>query len=88
MRSVKWGDLTSSEIAAAAGEGVLAIIPLGCTEQHGHHLPVDTDTYQVEKLAVGAAHDVQSDGVDVLVLPPLPLWAGDRTPRLSGKHQR
>jgi creatinine amidohydrolase/Fe(II)-dependent formamide hydrolase-like protein len=73
MLSVKWGDLTSPEIRATAEAGGLAIIPLGCTEQHGHHLPVDTDTYQVEKLAVGAAQMVQSDGVAVLVLPPLPF---------------
>ena len=22
-----------------------AVVPLGCTEQHAAHLPVDTDTY-------------------------------------------
>ena len=34
---------STSEEAAAAG-GQLAVVPLGATEQHGPHLPLETDT--------------------------------------------
>lgn len=56
-----------------------AILPLGATEQHGPHLPQNTDTVIAEALALGVAR--QSVG---LVLPPVPIgyswvwrdWAG------------
>ena len=45
-----------------------AILPLGATEQHGPHLPQNTDTILAEALAFRVAE--QSTG---LVLPPLPI---------------
>lgn len=45
-----------------------AILPLGATEQHGPHLPQNTDTILAEALAAHVAE--QSVG---LVLPPLPV---------------
>lgn len=45
-----------------------AILPLGATEQHGPHLPQNTDTVLAEALAFGVAK--ASAG---LVLPPLPV---------------
>ena len=32
MPSVLWGDLTAGEIAQAARENALVLVPLGCTE--------------------------------------------------------
>lgn len=72
--SVKWGELTSAEIAAKAEANALVVLPLGCTEQHAGHLPVDTDTYQVERVASEAARRARDEhGVRVLVLPALPF---------------
>src|SRR5438067_11160132 len=74
MPSVLWGEQTTVDIAEAALENALVLIPCGCTEQHAWHLPVDTDTYQVERLArEGAALAAERHGVGVLVLPPLPF---------------
>jgi len=71
--SVKWGELTAGELEAAAKENAQVILPLGCTEQHAFHLPVDTDTYQVDRLAVeGARKAAERHGVDVVVLPTMP----------------
>lgn len=70
---MRWGEMTRDEIEAAAGRNALAVVPLGCTEQHAFHLPVDTDTYQVEHATVDAAHLAGEQGVDVVVLPPLPF---------------
>lgn len=74
MQSVLWGELTANEIADAARENALVILPLGCTEQHAFHLPVDTDTYQVERLTQeGSRKALTSHGVRALVLPALPF---------------
>ncbi len=73
MLSVKWGERTGEQLAAAAKENALVILPLGCTEQHALHLPVDTDTYQVERVSVeGAARAAEKFGVQVVVLPAIP----------------
>ena len=55
MTSIKWAEHTAPEIALAAQQNALVILPLGCTEQHAAHLPVDTDTYQVERLTLEGA---------------------------------
>lgn len=71
--SVKWGDLTAEDLDAAAKANALVILPLGCTEQHAAHLPVDTDTYQVDYLALeGGRKAAERYGVDVVVLPAIP----------------
>ncbi|HET9017354.1 MAG TPA: creatininase family protein [Thermomicrobiaceae bacterium] len=72
MASVRWGEHTAPELARAAKENTLVLLPLGCTEQHAAHLPVDTDTYQVDRLCVDGAERARERGVEALVLPPLP----------------
>ncbi|HEY8584876.1 MAG TPA: creatininase family protein [Capillimicrobium sp.] len=47
------GDRTSPEIAAA--DRPLVIVPVGAVEQHGPHLPLDTDTILASAVAEGAA---------------------------------
>lgn len=70
---VRWGAHTAPELAEASRQNALVILPLGCTEQHAGHLPVDTDTYQVERLTVeGATKAGVRFGVSALVLPALP----------------
>lgn len=84
-KTVLWGELTSEEIAAAAVAGGLAILPCGCTEQHAFHLPVDTDTWQVEYLArQGAALAIERDAVRALVLPALPYGPASEHHGMAG----
>jgi len=47
---MKYGDLTSPDIGRLA-PGLVALLPIGATEQHGSHLPVITDTAVVTELA-------------------------------------
>jgi creatinine amidohydrolase len=61
-------------VEATARKALLAV-PLGSTEQHGPHLPFDTDTRIAEALAHGLA-DVRRD---VVVAPALSFGA-------SGEH--
>lgn len=66
-RRVLWAELRRSEIEQASAAGFVVIVPLGATEQHGEHLPVDTDTNQALEVALRVAQTV--DGV--LVAPPV-----------------
>ncbi len=71
---MKFGDLTYEEILTRVRRGCLAIIPTGCTEQQGLHLPVDTDTWFVEQLCNAASEKADADhGVGSLVLPAIPF---------------
>ena len=89
MAGVRWGEQTATEIAAAARENALVILPLGCTEQHAGHLPVDTDTWQVEHFAQeGAALAAARHGVRALVLPALPFGRLERRPDLLDHRTR
>lgn len=68
-----WGSMTSPE--AAAADRVL-LVPLGSTEQHGPHLPLDTDT----RIAVAVAERVAARHPRVAVAPVVAYGA-------SGEHQ-
>ncbi len=59
---------TWEECSAFLKRHPCAILPLGATEQHGHHLPQNTDTILAEALALAVAK-----GSFGLVLPPLPV---------------
>jgi creatinine amidohydrolase len=68
-RSLRFADLTHVELAKAAERGVTVIVPLGATEQHGPHLPCDTDTFLAYNMALACAERL--DG-EVLVAPAVP----------------
>lgn len=73
-RSLRFGNLTYEEIAERAGDGTIAVVPIGCTEQQGPHLPVDFDTWFAERLMLAAAEKARDEhGVNALVLPALPF---------------
>jgi len=57
-------------------DGLLLVVPLGATEQHGPHLPVDTDTTVATELATRLV----AGRPDTILAPPLPYGA-------SGEHQ-
>jgi creatinine amidohydrolase len=67
------GALASVEVAPVAAPGSLLVVPLGATEQHGPHLPLDTDTV----IALALASRL---GGGAVVAPPLPYGS-------SGEHQ-
>ena len=58
------GDATWPEAGEALGDGSLALVPLGSTEQHGPHLPLATDHLIAESFAREAA-----DRADVACTP-------------------
>jgi mycofactocin precursor peptide peptidase len=71
---VDLGRATWTQVEATGGNAVLAV-PLGSLEQHGPHLPLDTDTRIAVAVASGAASRVPS----LAVAPPVAYGA-------SGEH--
>ena len=61
------------EIVDAKEKNTLVIIPIGMIEEHGHHLPISTDTIIADEIAKLTAKRIQ-DEIPVLVLPP--VWTG------------
>ena len=74
-----WGSLRSSDFADLDGRRTLAVWPLGATEQHGPHLPLDVDQVLVEAMVAGALAHLDA-GMPVLLLPTLSV-------SLSTEHQ-
>lgn len=69
-----FGRLTYREIKAAAEKDWVVLIPTGCTEQQGVHLPVDFDSWLAGKLCRAAStRAAESTQTDSLVLPALPF---------------
>jgi creatinine amidohydrolase len=51
------------------GQNKVVLIPIGHTEQHGHHLPLNTDTIIIEAIAQGTASAARGEAVAVPVFP-------------------
>jgi creatinine amidohydrolase len=65
---LEFGKLSWPEVARAAGEGRVPIVPIGTLEDHGYHLPIDTDVTLVEAVCRGAAERLPAETV---LLPPI-----------------
>lgn len=69
MSDIFWTERKTSAFPAAS-EDTVVILPIGSTEQHGPHLPVDVDSQLATEVAVRAARIVVVSE-PVLVLPTL-----------------
>ena len=63
--------LTWPQARERFGPGLVALLPIGATEPHGPHLPLDVDVTISAAQARLAARRLVELGVDSLVLPPL-----------------
>lgn len=71
MPPILWNDLTAKELVALAKQDPIVILPIGSTEQHGPHLPVQVDSLLVSEVARRAAERMH---VPALVMPA--IWTG------------
>ena len=72
---------TSPEIA---GRAPLLILPLGAWEQHGPHLPLDTDTIIINRVVSNVlASEVLIDS-DIIVAPTISITASDEHHGFAG----
>jgi creatinine amidohydrolase len=74
-KSLQFAEHTREELRELAPTS-LVVLPLGATEQHGPHLPVGTDFFTIDHLAMEAARRV-SGQMPVLVAPCLPFGSSD-----------
>jgi creatinine amidohydrolase len=64
--------MTWEEVDARIKGGVDAVlVPIGTTEQHGPHMPLDTDCFIARSLSARAAELGEAEGVSLLVAPTL-----------------
>jgi creatinine amidohydrolase len=69
-RKIHLRELTWQEAKARAAENPTVLFPTGSIEQHGPHLPVETDSRLVWEVSWRAAEQV-ADRINILVTPPL-----------------
>ena len=50
-----WQDMTWPEIGALDRDRTIVVLPLGSVEQHGHHMPLGTDTMLANAVSAAAA---------------------------------
>src|SRR5215510_2002891 len=63
--------LTWKDAREAIKRGVVAILPIGSTEAHGPHLPLETDVIISEEMSLRAAQKLIARGIEALVLPAI-----------------
>ena len=72
IEPLEFGKLTWPEVARAAREKRVPIVPIGTLEDHGRHLPIDTDVVLVEAVCRGAAERLPAETV-----PGKSMWCGE-----------
>ena len=69
---MKWEYLREEEFEGAIEKcGGLCVLPMGCLEKHGQHLPVGTDSLKAMALAEQAAE------IEEVMVFPTGLWLGE-----------
>lgn len=72
------------DVEALIAEGCAAILPVGATEAHGPHLPLDTDVTIARGMARRAALKLREQGRACVVLPPVSYSVTDFAASFSG----
>jgi creatinine amidohydrolase len=62
--------LTWKQVDALPRETTLLVLPTAAIEQHGHHLPLATDTL-INNLLLGKALELVAEDVPIYALPPV-----------------
>lgn len=72
--SIRLAEHTSPEIERIIEDGAVVVVPIGALEQHGPHLPLETDYRMALTVAERAAQRATDRGTRVLITPP--IWSG------------
>jgi len=83
LRSRFWSDLTSEEFSRLDRERLIAVLPVGATEQHGPHLPMSTDTATIDGMVRATLPHLPGD-LPVLFLPTVAYGKSNEHSRYPG----
>lgn len=73
--------LTWPEINEAAEAKKVLLLPIGSTEQHGNHLPLDTDNFLASSISLEAG---RCDPRNILVMPTIPYGYNEHAQDFPG----
>ncbi|HLJ55178.1 MAG TPA: creatininase family protein [Chthonomonadaceae bacterium] len=69
LDKILYDELTWPEINVAVTARKVLLLPIGSTEQHGHHLPLDVDNFLARGICLAAARLAP---LEMLVMPTIP----------------
>ncbi len=78
-----WSDYTSEAFSRLDRDRLIAVLPVGATEQHGPHLPMSTDTATIDGV-IAAAIPKLPDDLPVLILPTVAYGKSNEHRRYPG----
>jgi len=78
--SIYFAEQKWPELKQAAEDETLIIVPMGTVEEHGKHLPIETDARIAEGFGKAIAEEIQ-DELPVLVTPT--IWSGYSAKEMS-----
>ncbi len=81
LDKIYYDELTWPEINEAVRAKKVVLLPIGSTEQHGHHLPLDTDNFLARGVCTEAARRA---GREVLVMPTIPYGYNEHAQDFPG----
>jgi len=82
-KKIMLSEMTWPEVEQALKETDMVLLPVGAFEEHGHHLPIDNDTFVAHEIAKRAAREVERD-VGVVVAPPIPFGESEGAMEFPG----
>jgi creatinine amidohydrolase len=83
MHKVWLTDMRHPEVAALLERPHVGVVPIGSTEQHGPHLPLDVDMRITSAMCEAAAVAI-ADEVGVAIAPPLQVGVSEHHMRFPG----
>ncbi len=78
-----WHEMTTKEFAQLDPDRVVAVLPIGATEQHGPHLPVWVDT-RINQGILERAVALMPETLAVTILPMIPVGKSDEHQAFPG----
>ncbi len=69
LDKIYYDEITWQEINEAVLAKKVVLLPIGSTEQHGHHLPLDVDNFLARSVCIAAAKRLPRE---TLVMPTIP----------------
>lgn len=70
-KCIHLADLTWMQAAEILEQRPVGLLPIGATEAHGPHLPLDTDVIIAVATAENAAEKLNAAGIPAIILPPI-----------------